>query len=236
VQLQAGDAVGAAVGEQEALRIYCQLGDRINEAISLLHLGQIAFYVGDDAQAREHLDRSLAIAREIKHQEVEGACELVLGESAFEAGDQPRAYVRFSRSLAVCRDAGDKRGEASAQWRLGRLDLKAGGLASARDRLNQSLRSFRAFEMRGELIGCLEDHAIYWSATGSSAPAVQLAAAVSALRNRLGLARAPRHEQHWQHFVNSLKQAVAAESFAALWAEGESWELESAMSSALAAH
>jgi hypothetical protein len=90
--------------------------------------------------------------------------------------------------------------------------------------------------MAEELLACLEDHAIYWSASGSSAPAVQLAAAASALRNRLRLLRAPRHEQHWQHFVNGLKQAVAAESFAALWAEGEGWELESAMSSALAAH
>jgi len=235
-RLQAGDTAGAAVGEQEALQIFRQLGDRIDEAVSLIHLGQISVYAGDDTQAREHLERSLAIAREIRHQEAEAVCELVLGETAFEAGDPPRAHVRFTRSLAVCRDAGDKRGEANALWWLGRLDLQAGNLPLARSRLDETLRAFRAFGMAEELVACLEDHAAYWSAASSSALAVQLAATASALRDRLRLARAPRREERWQAFVQGLKQALAADSFAALWAEGETWELESAMSSALAAH
>ena len=80
----------AEVGEREALQIFRELGDRRGEAIGLLHLGQIASISGDDAQAQMHLEQCLAIAREIKHQEIEGECELVLGEVAFEAGDRMR--------------------------------------------------------------------------------------------------------------------------------------------------
>ena len=230
---QAGDAVGATVGEQEALQIYRQLGDRIDEAISLIHLGQIAVYTGDDAQAREHVERALVIAREIKHQEAEAVCELVLGETAFESSDLPRARIRFARSLAVCRDAGDKRGEASALWYLGRLDLQSGDWAQAHSRLSESLRAFRAFGMGEEMLGCLEDHAILNRDAGVAARAVPLAAAASLLRERLRLARAPRREHHWQTELEALKQSIPAAAFEAAWAEGRGWEVEQAIALAL---
>ena len=234
-RLQAGDPIAAATGEDEALLLFRQLGHRIGESIGLLHLGQIAVFSGDDVRAREYLELALSIARDIKHQEVEGECELVLGETAFEAEDLPRALVRFTRSLAVCRDAGDKRGEANALWWLGKLDLLRNDLAQARNRLNGALRSFRDFEMRDELLSCFEDHAALAANTGSIELAIKLAASASALRTRLGLARVPRGEKRWLAFVERLQQAAVAESFAAGWAEGECWELENAMSSALAA-
>ena len=86
-----------------------------------------------------HLEQCLAIAREIKHQEVEGECELVLGEVAFETGDPAQACLRFKRSLTVCREAGDKRGEANALRWLARVDLQMGDLASARLRLSDAV-------------------------------------------------------------------------------------------------
>ena len=60
--------------EREALQIFRQLGDRVGEAIGLLHLGQIATLclVDDRTGAFANLERALAIAREIKHQEIEG--------------------------------------------------------------------------------------------------------------------------------------------------------------------
>ena len=79
-RLHAGDVEGAAAGENEALEIFRRLGDRIGETIGLLHLGQIRVFLGDDAGARTHLDPCLAIARAIRHQELEGECELVLDD------------------------------------------------------------------------------------------------------------------------------------------------------------
>ncbi len=234
-RLQGGDSSGAAIEEHEALQLFCQLGDRVGEAISLIHLGQIAVAAGSDEQARGHLERGLAIAREIKHQEAEGVCELVLGETAFEAGDQPRAYVRFRRSLAVCRDAGDKRGEAVALGWLGRLDLHAGTLTQARSRLNEALRAFRAFGMAEELLGCLEDHAVCCRVTGSVELAVRLAAAAHMLRERLHIGRAQRPDSRWQLQLDTLKQALPADVFDAEWIEGCGWDVERAVASALSA-
>ena len=234
-RLQAGDAVAAAAGESEALQIFRRLGDRIGEAIGLLHLGQICLHEGDDATARSHLEHGLAIAREIRHQEVEGECELVLGEAAFETGDAVQACLRFKRSLTVCREAGDKRGETNALRWLARVDLQSGDLASARARLSDALRAFRAFEMRDELLGCLEDHAELAEAEGKREVAVGVAAAVTRSRERLGLTRSPRGELRWQAFVGRLQRAMAGGPFESAWDDGQRWQIDDAIGQALSA-
>ena len=233
VRLHAGDAVGASIGEREALQIFRQLGDRAGEAIGLLHLGQIGLHLAQDDQARSDLEQCLAIARDIRHQEMEGECELVLGQAAFECSDQPRAYVRFARSLTVCRDAADKRGAANALWWLGKVDLLGGNLALARVRLSEALQAFRAFEMRLELLGCLEDLASLMHAEGRGDSAVRLAATVARSRERLDLVRPPRSEQRWQRQLEALGQGLPAAEFEAAWSEGRSAEIEDAIRSAL---
>ena len=233
VRLKAGDANGAAVDEREALQIFREIGDRVGEAIGLLHLGQIGLTLGDDAQALSDLEQCLAIAREVGNQEIEGECELLLGEVAFEVGDATRAYLRFMRSLSVCSEDGDKRGEANALWWLGKAALQAGETAVARTRLGAALQAFRDFEMREELLGCLEDHAALLHAEGSTELAVRIAAAASVARERLGLARPPRSELRWQRQLDAMRQAVSGAAFDAAWDEGRNWEVDKTVRSAL---
>ena len=219
--------------QREALEIFRQLGDRVGEAIGLLHLGQIGVYLGEHAQARLQLEKCLAIAREIRHQEIEGECELALGETAFELGDRAQARLWFARSLSVCLDAGDKRGEANALRWLGRADLQDGDSTSARNRLGDALRAFRAFEMREELLSCLEDHVALAHAEGNVDVAVRLAAAAARSRERLGLVRAPRSEQRWQAELDRLRQAISVTDFDAGWVDGWDWQVDHAISSAV---
>ena len=186
--------------------------------------------------ANKLLEQALALARNIKHLEAEAVCELALGEAAFENGDQPRAQVRFTRSLAVCEGAGDKRGHATATWWLGRLDLQRGHLDRAQTRLQEALRAFHAFEMHIEMLSCLEDHADLAGQRGAVSLGVRLAAATSAMRTRLGLARSPRAEQRWNLRKETLTKALADTDNVSLWAEGSEWDLEGAMSSAMAAY
>ena len=232
-RLHAGDAVEAAAGESEALQIFRRLEDRIGEAIGLLHIGQICLHRGDDAMAWSHLEQCLAIAREIRHQEVEGECELVLGEVAFEMADHAQASLRFKRSLTVCREAGDKRGEANALRWLARVDLQAGDLASARVRLSDALRAFRAFEMREELLGCLEDHAELAQAEGKVEIGVGLAASAAKSRERLGLNRSPRGELRWQALIGRLRRTMTEAPFDSAWDEAQQWQTEDAICHAL---
>ena len=232
-RLQAGDADGAAAVEGEALEIFRRLQDQVGEAIGLLHLGQICLHQGNDAMARSHLEQCLVIAREIRHQELEGEGELVLGEVAFEVADAAQASLRFKRSLTVCREAGAKPGEANALRWLARVDLQAGDLAAARLRLADALRAFRAFEMREELLGCLEDHAELAAAEGKAETAVALAAAVAKGRKRLALTRSPRGERHWQALLSGLRRTMSEAPFESVWGEAEQWHLDEAIRRAL---
>ena len=233
-RLHAGDPAGALEREQEALLIFRANADRIGEAIGLLHLGQIAVYTGDDEQARQSLEQALAIARGIKHQEVEAECELMLGAVAFEAADQPRAVVRITRSHAICRETGDKRGLARATCWLGRLDLAVGNHTSARERLNEALRAFRNFELRDDLLACLEDHALLAHHSQVADTAIRLAAASTALRERLALDRDPRTEVRWRRSLLELRAQISdTVELDRLWAEGQVWEVDQAMTAAL---
>jgi len=227
-QLLTGDTDLARAGEEEALAIFREHGDRVGEAIVLLHLGQIGVWLGD-AQARSHLEMSLALASQIGHREIEAEGALSIGHLEFDAGTPGRGRDHFIRSLAISRESADKRGEANALWWLSKVDLGDRALAAAGARLEEALRAFRGFEMRNEMLGCLEDCAVLASLVAQNDLAVQIAAAVAASRERLSLIRPPRRETHWQLHVESLRSAMGAESFHAVWNEGSQKGIDEAI-------
>ena len=234
-RLKAGDAQGAGVDEMEALETFRRMGDRVGEAIGLLHLGQIAYHIGDDERAREQLKQALAIAQDIDYREVEGECELALGEVALHAGDLPAAGKRLDRSLTVSREAADKRGEANALWWLGKVALQAGQWQPARAQLGEALKAFREFEMWDELLGCLEDHAVLARHLGSSDAAIRVAATATSARKRLGLSRPPRPEALWETQLQLLREDAASAGFVDAWNEAwDGWEVDDAIRAAAA--
>ncbi len=228
-----GDVQGAAQREREALEIFRSLGDEIGEAIGLQHLGECAMSLDDDAQAQAEFDQALRIARRIGHREIEAECELLLGEIAFAQARPVQARERFERSLAVCQDAADKRNEANALRWLGKADLAEGRLDAARMRLAQALQAFLAFEMREELLGCLEDHARLALAASQPALAARLAAAVQAWRERLSLDALPREALRWQAWLETLRTQLPGADFDAAWSEGARWDTRATMRAAL---
>ena len=232
-RLQAGDADGAALAEQESLQMFRNLGDRLGEAIGLLHLGEIALAQSDYSQARSHLASCLQIARAIRNQEIEGACQLAQGEVSFANSEAADARRWFSRSLTVCCEAADKRGEANAIWWLGKTDLQASETSSARQRLGGALTAFRAFGMREEVLGCLEDHAALVAADGHTEAAVQLAAAAAGSRHRLSLVRTSRSEDAWQVHLVCWRERLSTEEFEEAWHDGSEWSVDHAIQIAL---
>lgn len=228
-RLQAGDAAGAEASEREALALFRALGQQEGEVVGLLHLGQIAVYVGNAELAQSSLQQCLLIARALEDSEAEGEAELRLGENAFEAGRADEARRHLERSLAICHEGGDRRGEAHAQCWLGRIDLEAGEIEAACRRLGEALRAFADFEMREELVDCLEDHAELARRQGHAPTAVRLAAAAELHRTRLDIARSPRAGQRWQARLAALRTALAGALFEAEWAAGSQAEMGAAL-------
>jgi len=233
-RFQAGDADGAAAGEQEALQLFRKIGDRRGEAIGLLHLGQYALWRGDVDVARDHLEQGLKIAREIGQREIEAECELHLGEHCFEAGGLAAASGRIERSLEICREAADRHGEAKAVWWMGRVALRGGDLLAARAHFAEALRAFQASEMREELLGCLEDHVALLQAEGSAATALRVAAMAVATRQRMALVPSPPATERWAVLVKALRESVPEPEAIEAWEDGAQWGSDEAVRAALA--
>jgi predicted ATPase/class 3 adenylate cyclase len=233
VRLRTGDAVSAAAGEQEALQILREIGNRRGELIALIHLGQVAEVLDDHEAAKNNFEQALAISREIQDQEAEGECELRLGQVAFAGDDLAEAELWFRRSSTLCREAADQRGEANAQRWLGRVEVRTGRLASARTRLAEALGAYRRFEMWDELLGCLEDFAELGHGEGEPSLALRLAAAAHRARERLVLPHTPRDEALQNALVSDYRRATK-ESPDDAWREGLAWDVEDAVRSALA--
>jgi predicted ATPase/class 3 adenylate cyclase len=233
-RLQSGDPRLATESESEALQLFVSAGERLGEAISLQHLGQIAVYVGDEALAQSHLQNCLAIARELENRELEGEAELLLGQCAFLGGRFDDARNRLERSLAICRDAGDRRGEARALWWLGRIDLEVDDLAPARQKLGTVLQVFHDFAMHEEWADCVEDHAMVALRDGLWAPAALIAGAAQQYRQRLGLVLAPHGQRRWAARQEALRVAMPRTVFDQAWQDGQAAARDGVMRSALA--
>ena len=233
-RLRTGDPAGASVCENEALALFREHGDRVGEAIGLLHLGQIAMYERQDVLARAEFERARVVAQDIAHHEVHGECELMLGELALVARDRDEAMTRFGSSLALCQQATDRRGQAQALRWLGKTDLELGHLLRARERLGEALRSFDAFDMRDELVCTLEDFVGLLLAEGRADAAAELAAAAALARTRWALLLSPRDQIFRAATLDRVRAATAPDTFDMAWHRGRRLETDAAVAAALA--
>lgn len=230
--LHQDDASKASECEEEALAIFRELADPIGEAVGLLNLADICVQLGDEGKAQILFEQCLKIARTIKHQELVAECECKLGELALEARDLNAAQARFASSLKISKDAQDKRGEAIAVCRLGRMDAASGDHHSAHKKFADSLRAFQSFEMKAELLDCLEDDAELLRGQGQVERAVRIYAAAEAARDTLVVRRSRRRESSLGKSLEAARAALGAAVFNAAMLEGETWTLDAAIDDA----
>jgi tetratricopeptide (TPR) repeat protein len=231
--LQTNELDRAHECQGEALGIFREQGDDIGEGIGVLNLGGIAARQGDRKSAGALFEQSLAIARSIRHQELESECEECLGDLALRSGDPREAEARFVRALRICRDAEDKRGEAIAVWSLGRVDAANGRHEAARAKFADALPAFQSFGMNAEALDCVDDCAALLTATGRADDAVRLHAAAATVRAALALtSRADRSTQ--ERNLETARRALGDAAFATAWSRGSAFTLEEAIEHALA--
>ena len=230
--LATGRADEAMAAERGASALFVQLGHKVGEAIGLVHQGHVLIFQGQMAAARRQVQQALALAQSLKNREIEGECEWMLAEVARIDGDRWGALAHLQRALQIGRLVGDRSGEAKAQGGLGRHSLEQGDLEAAREQLGQALRAFQAYEMRAELIDCVEDHAALAQALGSPDLAVRLLAVAQAERGRVGLVVSPARQARLQAQQQALQHQMEPASFNIAWADGSRWSLQSAVSAA----
>ena len=95
--------------------------------------------VGEYEKAREHLEKSLAIKKEIGDRNGEATSHGKLGNVYLSVGEYEKAREHLEKSLAMRKEIGERNGEASSHGNLGNVYQSVGEYEKAREHLEKSL-------------------------------------------------------------------------------------------------
>jgi DNA-binding SARP family transcriptional activator/predicted ATPase len=118
----------------------CDLAER---AKLLVDIGTSHNRLGDYAQAVQHLEAGLALARQVNAPQVEIIALCTLGQAAGEQGDYDAAKQHLNGALTLARGRGDRASEASALSMLGTIVWRWGDIEQAERCVQESLAIYR---------------------------------------------------------------------------------------------
>ena len=152
-QRLAGDYPGAAQAQEQALRIYRDLGSRLGQANALSYLGTVRRAMSDCPAAAQALEQALDIYRDLGDRRGQANALNELGETRRHTDDYPAAAQAQEQALGIYRDLGDPRGQAIALYYLGDVLRQTGDYPGAAQALQQALGICRDLgDRRGQAI------------------------------------------------------------------------------------
>jgi predicted ATPase len=198
--LWSGDPAGAVKWFERDVRTADRVeADNLMVARSLPGLGAALRHLGSSDEARQQIDRAVALARRL---EVPHLLADALEQSALlAAADSP------------------VHGAAGA----------ADALDAAEDLHHQALALRVEHGLRTSMVDSLDALARVAAGSESNALAVRLLAASDAARAAIGYPRSPIDRPDHASTLARLRQALGVEEFAALWAEGRALSLDDAV-------
>ena len=110
-----------------------------NPTLNYLNLGAVYTSVGEYDEAREHLDKALAIKKEISDRNGEADCYMRFGTMHLSVDEYGNAREHFEKSLEIRKEIGDRTGEADCYGMLGGVYRSVGEFEKARQLLEKSL-------------------------------------------------------------------------------------------------
>ncbi|MEN8149433.1 MAG: tetratricopeptide repeat protein [Planctomycetota bacterium] len=157
VRRDRGEVVELVGSLLECLEIFGETGDREGLIAGHLALGQAYVTLHRYTTAREHVEKSLSIAREVgrPHHEVNALTELA--ELDIAIGRSESSLARARDALRIASDLDDRQTRASALRALGSILRRLGKLAEARASLEAALEMERAEGIRRNEVKCLEE-------------------------------------------------------------------------------
>jgi tetratricopeptide (TPR) repeat protein len=146
-----GRAAKAIPRFEQALEIFCEMGDRRGEGHALGNLGLAYADLGEPRRAIEHYEKHLAMAREIGDRRGEATTLGNLGLAYAGLGELRRAIQHYEQQLAIARETGDWHGEGGALGNLGLAYANLGDPQRAIEYYEQVLPIMRQLgDRRGE--------------------------------------------------------------------------------------
>jgi predicted ATPase/DNA-binding CsgD family transcriptional regulator len=215
--LHTGRVDEAVKRAEEALANARQAGDQWNEGYALGTRAAAAGQQGHLPEAEDLAEAALAVMREIDQRWGAARTQLGLGDLARLRGDAATARRQYLAALVVLREVQAGPEVARCLAGLGRVALDSGELGPARAHLAESLQLSLTAGTRIGIARGLAAFAALAVREGSPGRAVQLAAAVTALRETAHLPPLPAaRTQRYRDAAAGL----GADAVGQLWADG----------------
>jgi predicted ATPase/DNA-binding NarL/FixJ family response regulator len=195
--------------------------------------GRLAHARGELTAARAYFEQSLDDHRRAGNKPGMTASLASWGLVRHRQGERSTARAPVLESLALARELGDRWGAANALSVLGEMAVDHGDLAAAQSLYRDSLDIWQELGDQWRLATALEGVARLAAARGEREPALQLAGAAAALRERIGTPLAPAARSLLERGLERARLALG-EAASAAWAEGLAMPLQRALTIATA--
>ena len=128
----------------QALPVLRELGDRNQEATTLINIGSAHHFLKEEQKALEFYNQALSIELEIKDRRGEASARNAIGLVCDSSGEKQKALEYYNQALILWRNVGDRGGEAVTLGNIASTYLTLGAKAKAAEFYREALPVARA--------------------------------------------------------------------------------------------
>jgi tetratricopeptide (TPR) repeat protein len=228
-----GDLQNATRHGREALRLTRELGDRSQQAWTLLILGSVSTAEGDFERTQALHEEALSLFRETGDIEGIEDCLNAQGYTALFLGDLERAESLAREAQRLGEQRGDHILVSSTLRHLGLIALQRGNHREAATFFRRGLALMRHRADRLEILQHLEGISCALAGEGRAEEALCLWAAAEAMRTAVGVHLHPREAALLQPWMHRAQAAIGEAACATARDKGRAMTPERAIACAL---
>lgn len=217
--MQQGDYMRQRELLEGALQVFRRLGDKDLEMSCLGDLGIAYSWLGEYAEAREHLTASHSLARELGDELRLARLANIVGVVALFEERFVEAEHWCEESLDTCRRIGDREGSAFALTNLAHVDLETGRPELAAARYRESMLLADELQFPHQVAQCMLGLAFVARRAGDLERSASLLGASDSIRAEIGAELSPydgpKVESAWVAIREGLGEEAATEAYEA---------------------
>ncbi|MBD2488625.1 CHAT domain-containing tetratricopeptide repeat protein [Aulosira sp. FACHB-615] len=157
---------------QTALPLWQKLGDKSNEALTLLGIGTIYNSLGEKQQALSFFNQALPLYRAVDNRSGEATTLNNIGAVYSALGEKQQALSFYNQALPLYRAVGDRSGVATTLNNIGLVYDALGEKQQALSFYNQALPLYRTVGDRSGVATTLNNIGLVYSALGEKQQAL----------------------------------------------------------------
>jgi tetratricopeptide (TPR) repeat protein/class 3 adenylate cyclase len=127
-----------------ARKALCELGSNVTAPYGKYVLGDIAFYEGDNQQARNYYDQAMPLFQAVNDPLGQANVLKQLGDIAFYEGDNQQARNYYDQAMPLFQAVNDPLGQANVLEQLGDIAFREGDNQQARNYYDQAMPLYQA--------------------------------------------------------------------------------------------